>query len=265
MAHRIKRRIIECLLDAELSFTELLNAVGDSNHGRFGYHLRTLKEFVELEPSTKKYCLTERGKLLATCIKDIRLITSTATEFVKYVEHLVFGDHAVTFYHTEDFKHKIVFPFLKAGLLKGESVLYLVSEQKLDSEIRQLQKYFDIELDHLHKEFFSIMSAGEWYLEKGRAQAETITANWLKLLKEKRRAGLAGIRVAGETEVFFNYAKGKELLRYEELLGRQLAVNICAMCLYYDRMHRLNEEQFTKVCNCHGHIIAKGIVGRTTL
>ena len=64
LSHSANRRIIECLCDENLSFTDLLKKVGDdSNHGKFGYHLRTLSEFVELEPATKKYRLTDRGKL----------------------------------------------------------------------------------------------------------------------------------------------------------------------------------------------------------
>lgn len=260
MAHPIKRRIIECLQDASLSFTELLNEIPESNHGKFGYHLRTLSAFVELEPSTGKYRLTNRGKLLAACIRDIRSITSVNKEYAKYVQDLRFGDHAVAFYTTEDFKRKITFPYLKAGLQKNEAVVYVVSENRLDEEIREIQRY-GIDLNHLQKEAFEIMSAYQWYLEEGKAQGETIIANWLSLLKEKKSTGFTGLRAAGETEVFVDYAETKELLKYERLLGRQLTMDMCALCLY-DRK-KFDQEQFIQVCNFHGHLISKGIVGRT--
>ena len=267
MSHPTKRRIIQCLQEESLSFTELLDAVSESNHGRFGYHLRTLKEFIELEPSTKKYRLTHRGRLLAACIQDFRFITSISEEPTRYARQLRLGDHAVGFYDTEAFKRKITFPYLKAGLLKGEAVVYLVPEVKLDSERRELQKY-GISADHFRPEAFTVMSAEEWYLRKGKAQAETIIANWQTLVSEKQkatriRAAFTGLRTAGEMEVFFYNAKIKELLRYETALGRQLPHNLCGLCLY--DTNRLEEGQTVQVCNCHGHLISKGIVGKTTV
>lgn len=150
MAHPIKKRIIECLQDASLSFTELLDEIPESNHGKFGYHLRTLRAFAELEPSTGKYRLTNRGKLLATCVQDIRIITSMNKRCAKYIQALRFGDHAVAFYTTEDFKRKITFPYLNAGLQKREAVVYIVSKNRFDKAIREIQRY-GIDLNHLQK------------------------------------------------------------------------------------------------------------------
>lgn len=264
MAHPTKRRIIERLQEESLSFTELLDAVSESNHGRFGYHLRTLKEFIELEPSTKKYRLTHRGKLLAACIQDFRFITSINKELSTYAQQLRLGDHAAGFYDTEAFKRKITFPYIKAGLLKGEAVVYLLPEVKLDSELREIQRY-GISADHFRPEAFTVMSAEEWYLRKGKAQAKTIIANWQTLVREKQkathtRAAFTGLRAASETEVFFDNAKTKELLRYEAALGRQLPHNLCGLCLY--DANRLEKDHYFQICICHGHLISKGIVGK---
>jgi len=262
MAHPTKRKIIECLMDADLSFTELLNMVGPINHGKFGYHLRELKGFVDLEPSTKKYRLTDKGRILAGLIRDFSLAASMNEEYARYVENLVFGDHAFALYSSEDFKRQISLPFLKAGLARGEAVLYLVTEKNLDSEVRNIQRS-GIDFNKLKKGAFTIMSAYEWYVDKGKAQAKTLVVNWLKLLKEKEKAGFTGLRAAGEMEVFFDYAKSQEMLRYEELLGRQFTVNLCTLCLYNG--DRLEEGQFVRVYKSHGHIIQKGIVGRTVV
>ena len=249
-------------MDADLSFTELLNMVGPINHGKFGYHLRALKGFVELEPSTKRYRLTDKGRILAGLIRDFSLAASMNEEYARYVENLVFGDHAFALYTSEDFKRQISLPFLKAGLVRGEAVVYLVAENKLDSEVRNIQRS-GIDFNKLQKGAFTIMSAYEWYVDKGKAQAETLVANWLKLLKEKEKAGFTGLRAAGETEAFFDYAKSQELLRYEELLGRHFTVNLCALCLY--NVDRLEEGRFVRVYKSHGHIIQEGIVGRTVV
>jgi DNA-binding transcriptional ArsR family regulator len=265
--HPVKRRIIEHLRDADLSFTELLNTVGESNHGKFGYHLRKLETFVELEPSTKKYRLTDRGRLLAGLIRDFSVIASKNRRFTKYAQSLRLGDHAFVLYDTEHFRRKIVFPFLEAGLSRGEAVVYLVSEHKLDSERREIKRY-RINVDDFRTEAFTIMSAEEWYLKRGKTKAETIIANWLTLAKEKQkatraRAAFTGLRGAGDTRVFFENEKINELLRYEKALGRQLPHNICGLCLY--DANKLDRRQFIQVYNSHGHIISKDIIGKTVV
>lgn len=260
IGHPTKRRIIECLLEENLSFTELFNAVGDGNHGKFGYHLRTLKTFVELDPSTKKYRLTYRGKLLTGLIQSFHFITSIDKDFTDYAQHLKLGDHAFGLYNTEYFKHKILFPFITTGLSKGKAVMYLVSEHNLDSDTRELQKYL-IDVNYLlPKRAFTIMSAEEWYLKKGKAQAKTIVDNWLTLVIEKQKAGFAGVYVTGDMEVFFDNAKSEELLRYEALLGRQLLPNLCGLCLY--NTNKLEENQLIPLCNSHGHLISQDIIGK---
>jgi hypothetical protein len=261
MLHPVNRKIIDCLRDENLGFTELLNKVGDDgNHGKFGYHLRTLTEFVELEPTTKKYRLTDRGKLLAGVIRDFRFLASKGKEASRYVERLTIGDHAVAFYENDNFKRQISFPFLNAGLSRGETAVYVVSEDKLDSEIREIQEY-GIDLDSLPKEAFTIMSAYEWYLRKGRAKAKTIVTNWQTLVHEKKKAGFAGVHAAGETAVFISNGKTEELLRYEELLGRQLVFDLCGLCLYDKNI--LEERHIARVFNCHGHIISEDLLGKT--
>jgi len=263
MSHPVNRKIIDCLHDENLGFTELLNKVGDDgNHGRFGYHLRTLSKFVELEPTTKKYRLTDKGKLLSAVIHDFRFLTSKGKEASRYAERLTIGDHAVAFYDNDDFKRQISFPFLKAGLSSGEATVYIVSEEKLDSEIREIQEY-GIDLDRLPTEAFTIMSASEWYLRKGRAKAKTIVTNWQTLTHQKKKAGFTGVHAAGETAVFINNGKTEELLRYGEALGRQLAFDLCVLCLYDKNI--LEERHITRVLHCHGHMISKDLLGETVV
>jgi len=260
MAHPVRRSIIESLRDANLSFMELLNVVADGNHGKFGYHLRKLEAFVELEPSTKKYRLTHRGRLLAGLIRDFRLMTASDAECVGYIQHLKLGNHAVGFYDTEYFKRKISFPYLKVGLSKGEAVFHIVSEHELGSEMRELQRYM-IDIDYLPPQgALTTMSSDEWFMKKGKAQPKTIIANWRTIVNEKRKAGFSGVRGAVEMNVMFNY-DSNELLRLEAALGRQFAFNFCGLCLFDTR--RLDSKQFVQLYKYHGHIVSKDILGKT--
>jgi len=172
---------LECLQKNDLSFRELLKGVGIRNHGKLGFHIRALRGLVEREPLTKKYRLTDRGQLAGELIWDIHFMIERggrdlAYEPTRYVRRMRFGDHAILYYDTEGVKREISFSFLEAGLPKGEAVFYLVSENKLDSEAREIQRY-GIRAEYFRTGAFTIMSADEWYLEKGQAQAETIIAN----------------------------------------------------------------------------------------
>jgi len=69
------------------------------------------------------------------------------------------------------------------------------------------------------------------------------------------------VHSAGEVAVFISNRKGEELLRYEESLGRQLASDICGLCLYDKNM--LEERYIARVFHCHGHIISKDLLGKS--
>jgi DNA-binding transcriptional ArsR family regulator len=267
LAHPIRRRIIECLQEkGVLTFNDLLKYTSMYNHGRLGFHLRALKGLIEHEPSTNRYNLTDRGFLASELICDIRLTLAKDTldlnhNPTRYVRRLSSNDHAILFYNTEEIKRQITYTFLEAGHLKGDAIVYIVSEHKLDFESQEIQKY-GINSDNLHEKALTILSADEWYIKKGKAQAKTILDNWLTLLKEKQKMGFTELRVAAEMEVFFNYAKNKELLAYEAVLGKQLAPAMCALCLY--DAHKLEEQEFIQLNHSHSHSIFKGIAFKTT-
>jgi hypothetical protein len=257
LSHYVRRRIIECLQENDLSFRELLKCVPIGNHGKLGFHLKALSELIEREPSMKKYRLTDRGRLAGELIWDVRFAIARGgrdlvNEPTRYVRRLRFGDHAVLYYDIEDVKREITFSYLEAGLSKGEAVVYVVSEHKLSSEALEIQRY-GISGDYLRNGAFTIMSAYEWYLKKGKAQAKTIIANWQTLIKEKQKAGFTGVHAAGEMDAFFQNAKIKELLRYEAALGRHLNFDLCGLCLYNTNL--LDEKLRIQLNECHGHEI----------
>jgi DNA-binding transcriptional ArsR family regulator len=260
VTHPVRRRIIESLREKNaLSFNELIQCVDIGNHGKLGFHLRTLKGLVERD-SSNKYCLTDKGQLAGELIWDIQFIISRGgrdvqQEPTRYVRRLTFGDHALLLYDDEKVKREIAYSFLEAGLQRGEAAVYLVSNSKLKSESREIQRY-GITADYFRNGNFTIISAEEWYLKKGKGQAKTIMTNWRAFAKEKQKAGLKGIRVAAEMETFCKQAMDK-LLRYEAALGKQLPSNICGLCLYNTEV--LSEEQLAQLTKCHGHLVSKDI------
>lgn len=232
---------------------------GISDHGKLGFHLRALSGFIKSDFKTKKYSLTIIGQLAAELIWDTRfLIARSGREVVhlpsRYVRRLGSGAHAVFFYNMEESKREVSFSFLLAGLLRNEAVIYLVPESRLDLEAAELVRY-GIDANYIRKEALSIMPAEDWYLNKGKAQADKIIANWQTLLKQKKKAGFTGLRVAGEASIFYSSARTRELMEYEKRLGRRLDESFCVLCLY-DR-NELQEDDLRSIENLHGHSIYK--------
>jgi DNA-binding transcriptional ArsR family regulator len=261
LSHPTNRRIIECLAEEDLSFTQLLNRInGPCEHGKFGYHLRRLTEFVEFEPATKKYKLTYRGRLLLDIIREFHIRVQKGTYPLRYAEQLTAGAHAFAVFNSESLKHEIVFPFFKAGLSKGYAAVYLVGEEKLHSEVLALKKR-GIDLDSLPTGAFTVMSSFDWYIQKGKAEGKTIKENLKRLLEEKKKVGFAGLWCATEMAVFLDNGKDKELLQYEESLGRQFGLDVAGICLFDNK--RFAEMGISQLYKCHGHIISEEICGKT--
>lgn len=263
MSHPINRKIIDYLAEENLSFTQLLNKInGSCDHGNFGYHLRRLIGFVELESATKKYKLTYRGKLLLEVIREFRLRLQRGNQPLRYAEQLAKGTHAFSVFKSESFKHEIAFPFLKAGLLKGFAAVYAVPEEKLGAEVLALKK-FGVDIESLPTGAFSVLSNFEWYIQKGEAKPKTIMENHLRVLEQKKQAGFKGLQVAAQMAVFIDAGKDKELLQYEKMLGRQLRLDVCALCLFDEK--RFAEMGVSDLFQSHGHIISEETYGETII
>lgn len=107
LSHPIRRRIIDSLTKKDQPFVELMKSIDLNDHGQFGYHLRALRGFIRLHPSTKEYCLTNRGLLLSALISSYQYISLLNKQYEKYVRKLRMGDHAVAFFNSEDFKRGV--------------------------------------------------------------------------------------------------------------------------------------------------------------
>ena len=264
LKHPIRREILESLWKRDCSFIEL-NDVCEEDHGRLGYHLRRMKGLVEHDPERKVYRLTDEGRLfyegyiqILGLLRRLELDLKVTKKHnpIRYAEGLSLSDHAVLFYDDETAKRIVTIPFLKAGLLRDLAVFYLASEQTMDREAEEMRKN-GIDVEELEKAgVFTFMSGEEWYLHRGKASANTIIGNWLKLTEAKLKKGFRGLQVAGEMNAFFDNAKTRELLLYERKLGQKVPHMVCALCMY--EASRLQPEEYTSVIEAHGHRIHKG-------
>jgi len=256
---------LESLCEKDHSFIELRD-ICVSNHGKLGYHLRKMRDIVERDPIRKVYRLTDEGRLLYQWFIDAlsdfmkrRLDLTVTADFnpIRYAEKLSLSDHASFFYEDEALKRAVSLPFLRTGLQGHLAVIYLASEQIMDREAKEIRRSIT-DIEELEKKgSFTIMSGEEWYLRRGRATADVIINNWLKLAEEKIRQGYKGLQIAGEMAPFIDDAKTSELLTYERKLGKKLSLMACALCMH--DAAKLQPELLVSVIKAHGHGIFEGI------
>jgi hypothetical protein len=174
-----------------------------------------------------------------------------------YADQLNLSDHAFVMYGDADFRRAVAFPFLRAGLTRGMATIYLASEQGMDKERKEMKRrYADIE-ELEERGAFTIMSAEEWYMRRGKASPHTIVDNWSKLVQEKMREGYKGLQAAAEMDVFSENSKTSELVAYERKIGRKFPQSICGMCMY--DAPRLEPGQVMSLIETHGHGIFERI------
>jgi hypothetical protein len=264
--HPIRRRLLESLWEKDRSFDELNRIC--RNHGRLGYHLRSMSGMVIRDPTGKLYRLTDEGRvawewLIQASSDYVRRrsdveVTPAQNPF-RYADQLNPSDHAFLMYGDADFRRAIAFPFLITGLRRSMASIYVVSEKEMDSEREEMRRrYFGME-EFEERGAFTIMSAEEWYMRRGRASPDVIIDNASKLLQEKMSQGYKGLQGATEMSVFFENSKTSELLIYEKKLGREFPQGLCGMCMYDAR--KLEPGQVMSLIETHGH----GIFERVAL
>lgn len=212
--------------------------------------------YIEHNSITHKYRLTDSGKKAGSLVLDARLLSvgnGPTANAAEYVKDLDIGTHAVMFSTNDDYGLDISCSFLISGLTNGYSAFYLAQDYKLNSITEEIRNRLNLEPSPLGA--LNILSAEEWYMQKGKFNAEKITNNWVRLSQKQQKAGYKGIYVCGETEVFFDYSKTEELLMYEGGLGKSLGSSMSAICIYDNP--RFYENIFETLTKYHSHIIYK--------
>jgi DNA-binding transcriptional ArsR family regulator len=248
-----RRRILESLWEKDLSYDELTRIC--SNHGRLGYHLRQMSKIVKKVPKEKTYRLTQSGRVVRDWFAqapspNAKGDLEPAPVHVTYANQLGLSEHAFALYEDADSRRAIAFPFLITGLRRSMASIYVVSEKEMDSEREEMRRRYIGMEEFEERGAFTIMSAEEWYMRRGKASSPVIIDNWSKLIQEKMSQGYKGLQGATEMSVFFENSKTSELLVYEKKLGRKFPQGLCGMCMYDAR--KLEPGQVMSLIETHG-------------
>jgi DNA-binding transcriptional ArsR family regulator len=253
LEHPIRRRILASLWEKDLSYDELTRI--SSNHGRLGYHLRQMREIVKKAPEEKRYRLTQSGRVAwdwyaQAPSPNARGELEPAPVCATYASQAELNEHGFALYEGADSRRAIAFPFLVKGLTRSMASIYIVSEKEMDSEREEIRRRY-VGMEEFEKRgAFTIMSAEEWYLHRGKASSPLIIDNLSKLIHEKISQGYKGIQIAADMNVFSENSKA-ELLAYEKAIGRTFPKSMCAICMYDSR--RVDSGQVMSLIETHGY------------
>ena len=195
LEHPTRRRILESLWEKDLSYNELTRIC--SNHGRLGYHLRQMRKIVKRAPKEKTYRLTQSGRVVRDWLAqapspNARGNLEPTPVHVTYANQLGLNEHAFALYEGADSRRDIAFPFLARGLTRSMASIYVVSEKEMDSEREEMRRrYFGME-EFEERGAFTIMSAEEWYMRRGRASPAVIIDNCVEAASGEDESGIQG-------------------------------------------------------------------------
>ena len=157
---------------------------------------------------------------------------SVPEKLTRFVEQLRPTNHLIFVYDSPEAKYNVLFNYLKAGLEKGEAVVYVASEEN-PTQIREAIKRFGIEVEKFEKAgALQVLRYEDIYIKDGEFDIATTINSWKKLYNKALKNGFKGLRVTGETAWFFKRRIIPELIEYEKTLHRVLNIPMIAICAY---------------------------------
>lgn len=139
------------------------------------------------------------------------------------------SSHAVLFYEREEEKHGVVFPFIKAGLDRGEAAIYLSDEENVET-IRRGLEVFGVDVE-AHRGL-RVVDSEEWYLEHGTMNKRRVVEKWMDAVRQAEKGGYKGLRITGEPTCFFENNLVDSWMDYESSLPRRFDFPMTAICRY---------------------------------
>lgn len=161
-----------------------------------------------------------------------------------HIKTLKLRDHCMLFYESRKYKQLILFTFLKAGLDKGEAVIYVASDES-PRRIKKAMLDFGLDVEeYARTNALNIVDYRNWYIIDGEFDIERTMGLWMKSLNEATTNGFKGLRVVGEMACFPKHGMIDELIEYERALHSVLEIPLTAICAYHANiMNKAIEEE----------------------
>ncbi|MGH9423544.1 MAG: MEDS domain-containing protein, partial [Thermoanaerobaculia bacterium] len=143
------------------------------------------------------------------------------------------GTHFCLFYETDADLTDVTVSYLTAGLNQNELCFWLVAQPLTPQSARDALRGVVSDLDRYESNgAVRFESASEWLLHDGLIDSDRITGEWMRLLDESKKKGLAGLRAAG-CQAWLQYAQWQDFHHYEQNLEETVhGKTILALCAY---------------------------------
>ena len=180
-------------------------------------------------------------------------------EFVRKIKGPV---HGILFYRDAVEKWGTLNEFVKAGINRGERVIYVAGEEPPE-RIREVMLHYDLDIMEVEREGqLKIMNYDKVYIVDSRVEIPKILKRWKMAFEEALEVGFRGLRVCGEAECFFTNNLVEELIEYEKAIGRKPKFPMEALCVYsLHRLDFLKETSIYEIVKSHGCIISPSFAG----
>ena len=151
--------------------------------------------------------------------------------------------------------------FIYFALIRGYSVVYLAPHDEIELS-RWLMRAFGIKVPwYEERQQLRVLSSKEFYINDCKADREKITYALTEWTEEAEAKGFKGVYGAGDMSCFFENDKVEQLVEYELSLGRELPLNLAALCIYdASKISALKNSVKTDLIRAHGNIIFPSII-----
>jgi len=151
------------------------------------------------------------------------------------------GDHCMLLYKDRKYKQSVLFTFLKAGLERGEAVIYIAGRES-PQKLKKAMKDFGLDVEkYTRTNALNIVDYRNWYIIDGEFDTERTMALWMNSSNAAIAKGFKGLRAVGEMACFLKHEMIEELIEYEK------------------SSHNFPENPFTAICVYHANIIDKAV------
>lgn len=143
--------------------------------------------------------------------------------------------------------------FLKRGLEKNESLMFITDKFSKEELSVELTKRWDVDVYDLQaKKYLIITTAKEWYFPDGHLDKERVMSLWRKTSDETASNGKTGLRVFADAEEFFDNSLASHLHDYECQLELTFSIPLTAVCAYpVSKIDQYSPDDYSKLLEHH--------------
>jgi len=165
---------------------------------------------------------------------------------------LVPGEHVCLIYETEEEHAELLTPYLRAGLARGEKIVYLADYTSGSTLLGYLKKAGMNIQPHLRRGQIVVMSASQAYLPNGVFDPDFMVSYLREATRQAMAEGYTGLRATGEMTWVLEGRPGCDrVLEYESKTNAFFKPECHAVGLCQYRRSRFDAKMLLEILKTH--------------